>query len=290
LASQQNNSRKSRRRFLRRVAAGCVVGLGAYAIGVEPRWLEVTHHEVQVPGLDSRLDGKVAVHISDTHVGKRVGDEYLKRQFDYVRSINPDFVLFTGDFLDEGTDWYIEKGQALLPFFPKGKLGTACVLGNHDFMDGHEGLAILQQTKRLLESFAEHDINVLRDEVVEFEGLAIAGLRDYWFGDFSKESAREAIASVSDRPSIVLSHNPDTVDLPIWDGYESWILCGHTHGGQCRFPLVGAPVLPVVNKNYVAGKYEIEGGHRMFITRGIGHTKRVRFMSRPEISVLTLRG
>ncbi len=265
------------------------MGLGAYAVGVEPRWLEVTHHEIRVPGLDSRLDGKVAVHISDTHVGKGVGDAYLKRQFEYIRGLDPDFVLFTGDYLDMGKDWHMEKGQKLLPFFPQGKLGTACVLGNHDYMNGHGRFVSAQQTQKLVDSFAEHGIKVLRDEVVEFEGLAIAGLRDFWFGQFSRISAREAIASVIDRPSIVLSHNPDTVDLPIWDGFESWILCGHTHGGQCRFPLVGAPILPVINKNYVAGKYDIEGGHRMFITRGIGHTRRIRFMARPEISVMTLR-
>jgi len=106
---------------------------------------------------------------------------------------------------------------------------------------------------------------------------------------FSRTAASSAIASVASQPSIVLSHNPDTVDLPIWDGYDGWILCGHTHGGQCRFPFIGAPICPVKNKRYLSGFYDIEGGHKLYINRGIGHTRRVRFMARPEITVFTLK-
>jgi len=47
-------------------------------------------------------------------------------------------------------------------------------------------------------------------------------------------------------------------------------------------------VLPVENRRYVSGSYEIEGGHKMYISRGVGHTHRVRFMARPEITVFQL--
>ena len=157
-------------------------------------------------------------------------------------------------------------------------------------MDGHKGLISDKSRKKLTDCFADHDVKLLLDEAIDCEGLSLVGLRDYWYGRFNEKRAREVISSVAGTPSIVLSHNPDTVDLPIWDGFDSWVLCGHTHGGQCSFPVIGTPVLPIVNKSYVAGKYEISGGHKMFVTRGIGHTHRLRFMARPEISVLTLRG
>ena len=35
-------------------------------------------------------------------------------------------------------------------------------------------------------------------------------------------------------------------------------LGGHTHGGQVKPPLFDSPVLPVQNKNYVAGSYRFE--------------------------------
>jgi len=34
------------------------------------------------------------------------------------------------------------------------------------------------------------------------------------------------------KANLVLCHNPDVADLPVWSGYRGWILSGHTHGGQ----------------------------------------------------------
>ncbi len=280
----------TRRKFLRRTIVGSTAAAAVYAVGIEPRWVSVERHALPIPGLPESLAGKTAVHISDLHVGSRVGDDYLKTQFQYIQSLSPDFVFFTGDFLDSPTAWHVDKGAALLSAFPRGKLGTACVLGNHDF--GH-GAAEMNKhaadNRRLIRLFEQADLPLLFDDVIEVGGLQVAGLRDYWCGGFNHQSAALAIESVRSKPSIVLSHNPDTVDLPIWDGYHSWVLCGHTHGGQCNFPLVGTPVLPVANRRYVAGAYEISGGHRLYINRGIGHTHRVRFMARPEITIFELR-
>ena len=59
------------------------------------------------------------------------------------------------------------------------------------------------------------------------------------------------------KPALVLSHNPDTADVPGWLGYEGWILSGHTHGGQCKPPFLPPPLLPVRNRRYTSG--EIDG-------------------------------
>ena len=279
----------TRRSFLRRGAAATVVGLGVYAFGIEPRWISVEHHNLPIPDLPDQLAGATAVQISDLHIG-RVGEGFLRRQFDYIDSLNPDFVFFTGDYLDNATAWHVDKGIELLPHVPRGKLGTACVLGNHDFGDDTSELERnLPNTQRLIHAFEDQGLNLLRGDVIEISGLNVVGLPDYWHGDFNNESARDVIAStIGNGATITLSHNPDTVDLPLWDGYQSWILCGHTHGGQCRFPIIGAPKLPVENRTYVSGKYQIEGGHQMYISRGVGHTARVRFMARPEITVFKL--
>jgi len=265
-------------------------GLGIYAFGVEPRWISIERHDLPIKGLPDSLDGATAVQLSDLHVGSRVGDSYLLSQFDYVKDLNPEFVFFTGDFLDSASKWHLDKGLNLLDRFPRGSIGNACVLGNHDFGDGGQQLVAFEpNTRELVKQFKSAGLNLLLDETVDLGGLKIAGLRDYWFGGFNRQFASGAIADVAGQPSIVLSHNPDTVDLPIWNGYDGMVLCGHTHGGQCRFPLIGAPVCPVENKRYVAGFYDIDGGHRLYINRGVGHTRRVRFMSRPEITVFTLK-
>jgi len=34
-----------------------------------------------------------------------------------------------------------------------------------------------------------------------------------------------------DASTLVLCHNPDAADKPVWSLYQGWILSGHTHGG-----------------------------------------------------------
>ena len=284
--SQQAGSRISRRSVLALGALGTAVGLAGYAVGVEPRWVSVEHHEMAVPGLPKHLVGKTLVHLSDTHIGNRVDAEYLLRQFDYVTSLKPDFVCFTGDYVDQASSWHVQEGIRLMDHFPRGHFGTACVLGNHDYKGGHGKTG---ETNRMIDALHDADgLELLIDDTIEMNGLHIAGLPDLWNGGFRRPLSKRVVQKIAGKPSIVLSHNPDSADLPIWGDFDGWLLCGHTHGGQCTFPIVGAPVLPVNNREYVSGTYEIDDQFKMYINRGIGHTTRVRFMARPEITVFTL--
>ena len=49
------------------------------------------------------------------------------------------------------------------------------------------------------------------------------------------------------------------------------------------------PMLPVINKRYVAGVYDLYDGRTLYINRGLGYLMRVRFNVRPEITVFTLQ-
>ena len=128
----------TRRKFLVSSSALTLGGLGVYAFGVEPRWISVERHDLPIAGLPDKLDGATAVQLSDTHVGSRVNDSYLLAQFDFVQSLNPEFVFFTGDYLDNGTKWHLDKGLKLLDRFPRGSVGNACELVNDDFVKTEE--------------------------------------------------------------------------------------------------------------------------------------------------------
>ena len=92
------------------------------------------------------------------------------------------------------------------------------------------------------------------------------------------------------RAALALSHNPDTVDLPVWAGFEGWILSGHTHGGQCKPPFLPPPLLPVRNRRYTAGEFEPSGNRRICTSvAGSAICSQVRFNVRPEVTVFELR-
>ena len=89
-----------------------------------------------------------------------------------------------------------------------------------------------------------------------------------------------------EKANIALCHNPDVCDLDI--GFDSWILSGHTHGGQCKAPFLPPPLLPVKNKKYASGEIDLEDGRTLYINRAIGHLWQVRFNVRPEITIFEL--
>ena len=79
-----------RRAFLTRAAAtaaASVAGTAAYAWGVEPHWVETTHHDLPIDRLPAGLEGATLVQVSDLHVGPRVDSAYLVRCLDAVRTL-----------------------------------------------------------------------------------------------------------------------------------------------------------------------------------------------------------
>jgi predicted MPP superfamily phosphohydrolase len=115
----------------------------------------------------------------------------------------------------------------------------------------------------------------------------VAALGDLWSPEF--EAGAASLCGVRrGLPTIVLAHNPDMQDLPIWSGVSGWVLAGHTHGGQVKPPFLPPPVLPVRNKRYTAGEFVVGEGRRMYINRGLGHLLQVRFNVRPEMTLFTL--
>jgi len=92
--------------------------------------------------------------------------------------------------------------------------------------------------------------------------------------------------------TLFLAHEPDYADQTV-DYRVDLQLSGHSHGGQIRLPIIGALITPPGGKKYVHGlhTFDIPSDTRMVYTnRGIGTSHiPVRFLCRPEITVLTLR-
>ena len=274
----------TRRRFLRvsAVGAGLASGVGLYTWRFEPHWLELVRRPLPITHLPDVLKGSRLIQISDLHIGPKVDDAYLLRAFDVVKALSPEIVVYTGDFTSYEADIFAHA-QRVFSHLPQGRLATVGILGNHDYGPGWSRPAVADRVAQLA---AAAGVRVLRNELTEISGLQIVGLDDLWAKRFDLETPMAALDP--GRAALVLSHNPDTVDLAGWGAYNGWVLAGHTHGGQCRPPFLPPPLLPVKNRRYTAGEFYLSGGRRMYISRGVGHLLQVRFNARPEITLFDL--
>ena len=162
--------------------------------------------------------------------------------------------------------------------------------GNHDYavfsdsmtanrLDAQQRFADLQRVGiRVLRNEA---LGILRDG----QRLWLVGLDDLWGG--GGVDLPKALAGVPEaEPRIYLEHNPDAI-ARIAAAPPGLILCGHTHGGQVVIPGLGPPLVPVRDRRFLRGPHRL-GGHRIYVTSGIGYIIRVRFCCPPEVVLLRL--
>jgi predicted MPP superfamily phosphohydrolase len=276
----------SRRAFLYTAGGAVAAGFGAlgYATSIEPEWLELVEVPLALPDLPDDWQGKTVLHLSDLHAGDRVSSSYLLRVFARARDLKPDLVVYTGDFIDIDPS-RLEEITGILAELPLGGIGTFGVLGNHDYGAGWSQYDLASELRAIL---AARGIRILGNTSADLSGLVIAGCDDLWARRCRTE---EALRAHRDGAALLaLAHNPDIADQSAWQGKRGVILSGHTHGGQCRAPFLPPFVLPVKNKRYAAGFYDLEPGRAVYINRGIGHLTKVRFNVRPEMTLFTLVG
>lgn len=276
----------NRRKFIKRTLWGTVgVGFltGLYAWQIEPFWLEFVKRKMPIANLPDNLIGKKLMQISDIHVGNRFDYNYIIDSFKEAQNFNPDFVVYTGDYVSYENEKQFEQLEEVLKHTVKGKFGTVGILGNHDY---GKNWAEQNVADKISEQLTNAGIEVLKNDQVDISGLNIIGFDDYWALNFEPEKVMNNYDK--NKANLLLCHNPDVCDLDVWNGYKGWILSGHTHGGQCKPPFLNAPMLPVKNKRYSQGEIDLNDGRTLYINRAVGHLWQVRFNVRPEITIFEL--
>jgi len=275
----------NRRQVLKSMLAvgGTAALTGLYTWRWEPHWLEFTYPTLPIHNLPPELEGKTLAQIADTHVGPQVDDSYIMESFRRTQEHSPDFVVFTGDWITFRDERQFAQLRRVLAQIPRGSLATVGILGNHDYGRRWRMLNVADEVARIAH---EAGVIMLRNQAETLAGLRFIGLDDLWSPRFdARKILPDAPGTV---PTVVLCHNPDAADQSVWNAYQGWILAGHTHGGQCKPPFLPPPELPVKNRLYTAGKFELSGNRQMYISRGVGHLLRARFNVRPEIPIFRL--
>ncbi len=276
-----------RRTFIQRIFWG-LTGMGflsgLYAWQIEPFWLEFVKVKMHIKNLPNDLVGKTMMQISDIHIGTQFDYHFIINSFKKAKEFNPDFVVYTGDYVSvRNSEIQYEALTEVLENSVKGKIATIGILGNHDYGTNWQQTEVADKITNM---FKEHKINLLRNEHTTFNGLNFIGFDDFWGLNFNPELAMKNFDDT--KANIVLCHNPDVCDLDVWKNYKGWVLSGHTHGGQCKPPFLPPPFLPVKNKKYTAGQFNLDNGLTLYINRALGHSWQVRFNVRPEITIFEL--
>lgn len=256
--------------------------LATEAFWLEPASLAANHYRLVLPAWPAECNGlKVAV-LADLHVGSpHNGLDKLDAIVAETNAAKPDIVLLAGDYVIQG----VIGGEFITPEKAgirlrklRARNGVYAVLGNHDWW---------LDAQRVARALTNSGITVLEDANQRLKAgrceVTLVGISDFWEGPHDVDKAMQG----ADDPVIVFTHNPDVfVEMP---RKVALAVAGHTHGGQVRLPVIGAPVIPSnYGQRFAAGRIE-EDGQVYFVSTGIGTSiLPVRFGVPPEVSVLEL--
>lgn len=276
----QTFSRRQFFAFSGLATAGALVAGSTYLyINDESEQLSIEKITLPIRGLAPSLDGFRIVQLSDYHLYPLTQLGIVERSVTLANELNPDLIVLTGDYV-----WHeVEAIFDLAPALDKlnAKHGVFAINGNHE---------IWTDPKVIQAGFAQTSIPLMINESVTIsEGngsFILTGLDDGWSGEPDLDTAVQN--SPNDIPIVLLMHEPDLADQYSLDPRIVLQLAGHSHGGQIRFPKVGAPVLPYLGRKYDMGLYQVNEMW-LYTNRGIGVTNEpIRFNCPPEITEITL--
>jgi predicted MPP superfamily phosphohydrolase len=237
----------------------------------------VTERQFSFPDLPREFDGLRILHLSDLHIDSlpELADAVART----VRGLEADLCVMTGDYrfdIEGPCDAALTGMETVISALPDCPLiGT---LGNHDPCEIAAGLEAL-------------GVQLLINEatVIRRGGatLTFAGTDDSY--DYKTHDLEDALAGVSgDTFRILLAHTPDLYAEAARAGVRLY-LCGHTHGGQIRLPLLGSVIQNAdAPRAFTRGPWRY-AGMRGYTSSGVGCSMLpVRFNCPPEIGLFEL--
>lgn len=263
--------------------------LNIYAWFVEPNQLVV--RRVEIVSADWSGPPITIAAISDTHVGgPHVDAARMGRIVQRINALRPELVVLLGDYVNghkhpfertPAENQEITGGIATFAAI-RARYGVVGVIGNHDVWYDRTDVQTAMENAGVATLWNRH-IVIRRSGG---EPIVVAGLADFTTGEPNFADALDGAPEGAN--TLVISHSPDPfAEMPRG---PALMLAGHGHCGQVTIPLVGRPIVPLVNDRYACGLVQ-EDGKQMYVTGGIGTSMiPVRFLNPPEIVLITLRG
>ena len=255
-----------------------VSGVFCYARFIEPHLVHVKTTRYQLHA-DKRLLKPVKIAlVADLHIGLFSGHErQLKQIVSKLNQAQPDLVVVAGDWTYEPENTLAQELAVLKEIHAP----VYSVNGNHD--EQYPGPPIQALLRNAL---ALNNVMDIEGQVVEFNEFRLIGIGDLWAG---KADMRFMPDLPQDKPWVILSHNPDTVDMVPALPSRPLMLSGHTHGGQVELPWLTDYVMKKVSiLGHKKGLYRHEHAD-VFVSVGTGMVGvPLRFRVPPTIDMIEL--
>lgn len=239
----------------RNIALG--LGLGTLGLGFYINRQCFYANEKKITLYSPKIDSPIKItQITDFHSNVLSN---LKEVIENIRQFDPDFIILTGDILDYGTDRKIERSLFFLKHLSSLGIETFYITGNHE-ESGPNLDYFLGEIEKLGIKYLKNESVHIKDNKINLYG------NTFYTRSFDKYKKYD------DKLNIILSHyskhvrDRENVDF-------DFVFSGHTHGGQVRFPILGALVSPGEGffPSFDKGVYPYRNGI-IYVDSGLGNT------------------
>ena len=257
-----------------------VIGLWHYIVH-EQNTLEITFYHLDTDKVDA---GFRIVQLSDLHLHEF--GEKNSELVEWVSRLDPDIIVITGDMnihynddIHVVTDLCEQLVQITDVYY---------VMGNHEWVDH------IDRRTGIKSELVATGVIMLENTYVETEikgnKVVIGGLVNEVF-NYDKYSGPKFMEKymAKDGFHLLLVHYPEYFLGKLNDYTIDLAMCGHTHGGLIRLPVIGG--LYSSDQGFLPKLYEgmqtVDGGSTVVVSRGLGGDGNIpRINNNPEIVVV----
>lgn len=264
-----------------------------------------------------KVDSTVrVVQISDLHgtsYGKN-NEKLLAR----VAALAPDVIICTGDIVDSTKDdaeYAIDLGRTLAGIAP-----SYYVYGNNEVdsiygfsfvekdLDKKFGFeennrdesALLKINDSFEKKLEETGMKVLKNEkdtitvktmTVDVYGVLNSNPSSFW--SYSEKAFTDYLYENTDNLKITAVHEPFIFEEFEPEFWGDLMVCGHTHGGLMRIPVIGplftheGGILPERKGSFVYGRYDV-AGRPLIVSGGLENLNVLRINNQPELVIIDI--
>lgn len=264
-----------------------------------------------------KVDSPVRViQLSDLHSSSYGKNN--KKLLERINALKPDIIICTGDIVDsakDDIDYAVSLGQELSKIAPSYYIyGNNEVESIYDIPLNEEELdkkfgfnknnrdetALLKIEDSFEEKLENAGIKVLKNEkdtikvktmTIDVYGVLNSNPSSFW--SYSEKAFFDYIYENTDNLKITAVHEPFIFEEFKPEFWGDLMICGHTHGGVMRIPVLGplftheGGLFPERNGDFVYGRYDVQG-NLLIVSAGLENSNIFRINNQPELVVIDI--